>query len=700
LKAIKILNVKNPVLKIKVINDGLIYVLDVNNVIRIFNEEFKLQKGAKINMPSHNPFENTADISLDGNYIAIAEIKGNKTFIYDIKNKKMKYKFGWHKGEVLNVSFDWDGEYLLTGGSDGRAYIWSLNLGKMLLALPPHPDYIISGGFSKNNLWSATGSYDKLITITNISSININYRKKAHRGAVRKIKFFNKNVMVSGDKTGEIIKWDFRKGKVLQRFENMSDMVIDFVVDSKEEYFFAITKEKSVYLYDFESGEIIKRDFIKLLEYPSAIEYNPTLEQLYVGCIDGSLYIFDLLEDKSLLKEYILSKNYAKAYELIAKNPLLKHTKEYKELENIWEKTLLAIQKLLEKGDIQKAKYLFEPFKQDSLKRNMFQNLLKDYSEFERFKTAVINKKYPLAYSLARKYPIFKESIYYKKMEEDFKKSFNRAKELIKIGKTEQAKEILKHFRGVSEKSALIQNLFNEKVIYDMLNKMLLKRDFKEFFEFINRYPFLVDTQEYEKAMKYGDILYKKSKEAIKKGNFKEALRYAEILKNFPNYKNEAEEIKKEANNISKFLLYLANKDYDMIEELVRNYPYLETLDDYQKFMNEYKELLRKGEMLAIKGDVAKLKEIFSIKYDFKNRLSQLVKRAYLNQIISLLKKDLNKALLGIENYIKLFGFDNEIGDLIKIAKKRGKQFNLKEYEKSVDIPFSSLPDNIAEVKL
>ena len=569
MKAIKILNVKSPVLKIKVINDGLIYVFDVNNVIRIFNEEFKLKSGAKINMPSHNPFENTADISLDGNYIAIAEVKGKKTFIYDLKDKKMKYKFGWHKGEVLNVSFDWESEYLLTGGSDGRAYIWSLNLGRMLLALPPHPDYILSGGFSKNNLWTATGSYDKLITITNISSTNVSYRKKAHRGAVRKIKFFNKNIMVSGDKSGEIIKWDFRKGKILQRFENMSDMVVDFVLDSKEEYFFAITKEKSVYLYNFSNGEIIKRDFIKLLEYPTTIEYNPTLEQLYVGCVDGSIYIFDLLEDKNLLREYVNNKNYAKAYELINKNPLLKHTKEYEELENIWEKTLNVIQKLLEKGEIEKAKYLFEPFKQDSLKRNMFQNLLKDYSEFEKFKNAVVNKKYPLAYSLVRKYPIFKESIYYKKMEEEFKKAFNKAKELIRLGKVDLAKEVLKNFRGVSEKAALIQNLFNEKVIYDMLNKLLSKRDFKEFFEFVNRYPFLVDTPEYEKAMKYGEVLYKKSKEAIKKGNFKEALRYAEILKDFPSYKDKAEEIAKEASNIANFLLYLANKDYDKIEDLV-----------------------------------------------------------------------------------------------------------------------------------
>ena len=190
MKPIKLINIKQPVFKIRVSVEGLIYVLDITNTIRIFDENFKLKDGAKIKMPAHKPFENTADISPFGNYIAIAEIGGNKTFIYDLKNKKMKYKFGWHKGEVLSVCFDWNEEYLITGGMDGRAYMWSLNLGNMLLALPPHPDYILSSGFSKNNLWAATGSYDRLITITNISSVNLNYRKKTHRGAVVKIKFY------------------------------------------------------------------------------------------------------------------------------------------------------------------------------------------------------------------------------------------------------------------------------------------------------------------------------------------------------------------------------------------------------------------------------------------------------------------------------------------------------------------------------
>ncbi len=704
MKPLKVINIKKPAFKMRIVESGEVYILDTSNTIRIFDEQFKLKGGAKIKIPEHNPFENTADISPKGTFLAIAEVKGKKTFIWDIKTKKIKYKFGWHKGEVLNVSFDNEEKYVLTGGNDSRAYIWSLQYGSMLTALPPHPDYILSGGFSKNDLWVATGSYDRLVTITNITSVNVNYRKKVHRGAVNKIKFFNKHIMISGDKTGEIIKWDFRKGEILKRFDNMSDMVVGFDSDEKQEFLFAITKEKQVYLYDFETGEIISREFIKLNSIPTVITYNPNNECLYVGCIDGSLYIFDLFEDNAQLKDALENREYSLAYEIVNKNPLLKRTDEYKELENIWEKTLSVICSLLEKGESARAKSLFEPFKGVSLKRHIFQSMLKDYVEFEKFKRAVMARKYPLAYSLARNHPVYKESIYYKRMENDFKKSFNKAKELIKLGKSEEAKAALNPFRGVNEKVELIHTLFSEKRLYDLLRNKLEKKEFKDFFSLINRYPFLMDTEEYERAMKYTELIRQKVYETIKKGNYKKAVQYAEMLENFPGLKEEAEDIVKEANNVLQFLFYLAEKKYDKVEKMINTYFYLEELDDYKKFMQNYKKLIRNGEKYAISGNIAKLKKIFSPYFEYKlftNKVNQLVKRAYLNQILSLFKtKNLKAIVKSIKNYIKLFGFDNEIGDLSKLAKKKGAKLNIDDYEKSMNIPFPELPDKIWEITL
>jgi WD40 repeat protein len=698
----KILNVKNPISVVKYF-EGKVGVVDNINTIRIYSvEDYKLIGGFKINLPENNPLENTVDISPYGNYLSIA-IKGkNKTTIWDIKQKKLLHTLGWHKGEVLTVAFDFDENYLLTGGMDGRAYLWSVELGKMITSLPPHPDYIISGAFSRNSLWSATGSFDKLISITNISSMNITYRKKSHRGAVTKIKFLKNHRMISGDKTGEIIIWDYTKGKILSRLNSVADMVIDFATDENEEYLFVITKEKRVYLYDLHEYELITDSFVKLGELPSSITFINENSTLWVGTLGGSIYIFDIYEDVKFLQNALIKKDFATAYELVKTNPFLKRTEDYKKLEEIWEKTLSGAYKLMEKGEYDKAKQLLSPFLAVPHKRSIIQTILNDFAEFEKFKNAVIKRKYPLAYSLASKYPSFRETVYYKKMEEDFKKVFNKAKELIKLkGKEDRVKELLMPFRGVPQKTPLIQALFNDKQLYDLFRSFLLSKKFDEFFKFVDRYPFLYETPEYESAIKFGEKLYKTSKELLKKGDYKHAMTYAEMLKSFPKFKDEAEEMIKKATVFSSFLSAVANNDFATVEKLIHEYPFLEESEDYLRFKRSIQDKFKKAERAVSEGDIKgvidSLKELAKVKI-YSTKIENLIKAAYLNQLLNALsKKEKQHIEKGINNYISLFGYDNEIEDIVKMANKLKLNPTIKSMEKTRLFDIESLPDFIWE---
>jgi hypothetical protein len=665
-------------------------------------EDFSLKGGFKINLPPNNPLENSVSVSPKGNYLAIAVNGKKKTTIWDVNEKKLLHTLGWHKGDVLSVEFDYDESYLLTGGADGRAYLWSVELGKMVSSLPPHPDYILSGAFSRNNLWVATGSFDRMISITNISSMNLTYRKKSHRGAVTKIKFLKSHKMISGDKTGEIIVWNYSKGKLETRLQGVSDMVVDFAFDSKEEFMFVISKDKFVYLYDLVDYELISDKFIKIGEIPSALEYVPENNTLWVGTLGGSVYIFDIYEDKVALEESISKKDYQKAYELVKNNPFLKRTEDYERLEDIWDKTLNAAYKLMEKSEYEKAKSILQPFLGVAQKRGIIQNLLKDFSEFEKFKTAVVNRKYPLAYSLAAQYPSFRDTAYYKKMEQDWKKVFNKAKELIKIkGKEEEVRKLLAPFRGVSQKTPLIQALFNDKQLYDLFRSLLLSKKFEDFFMFLSRYPFLYDTPEYEKAMAYAKNLYQNAEKSLKEGNFKKAILYANTLKAFPEYKEKAEDIIEKSKYYSSFLSYLANKNHDMIEKMIYEAPFLEDSEDYKRYEGEVKEKFKIAENEAINGSVSAIKRILGDLLNskvYRSKASQIIKSAYLNQLLDALKKkDAQKVQKGVRNYVAYFGLDNEVEDIIKIAKKLGINVTLSSTDATKLLDFDSLPDFIWE---
>ena len=710
MKPVRIINIKYPISLVRYIPaKAVVGVIDDKNTYRMYDiENFKLTGGFRINLPDNKPYENSVAISPNGKYLAVAVTGKHKTTVWEVENKRLLYTLGWHKGEVLACEFDNSDEYLLTGATDGRAYVWSMNVGKMVASLPPHADYILSVAFSKNNMWAATGSYDKLISITNVTSLNINYRKKAHRAAVTQIKFL-KQRMISGDKSGEIIVWDHLKGEVIKRLPNVADMVVDMAWDENEEYLFVITKDKNVYLYDLNTYELVTEKFIKLNELPSSITYIPETSSLWIGTLAGSVYIYNLLEEEKALERAIEKKEFAKAYEIIYHNPLLKRTHYFSVLEQIWEKSFNAAQKFLEKGEIAKAKQLFAPFLEISAKRGLIQNILNDFAEFEKFKKAVTNRKYPLAYSLVSSHPAFKDTAYYKKMEEDWKKVFYKARELIKKNAREDTvKEVLKPFRGVSEKTAHIQSLFNDKQLYDLFKSKLIAKQFEDFFTLLNRYPFLYDTPEYEMAMNYGKKLKEMAMEELKNGNYKKAMLLAGTLEQFPDMKETAKEIAEKARIFSVFLNNLSKKDVDMIEKAVLDHPFLEETEDYREFKKEVNRRFSQAEKYSVKGDVMHIKEIlnpFSETKIYKNRMRQILKATYLNQLISLLanysktknKTIGNRVIKGIKNYLLLFGMDNEIGDLIEKAEK----MKLKgEYDLSVtplDLEFEKFPAFIWE---
>jgi len=689
MQPLKIFTIKKAISKIKAISDDTIAVVDEKNTVRFFDlNELKLNGGFKINIPTNRVFANNVDISNNGEYLGLTIPKKNKAAIWDLKSKKLLHSVGWHKGEIESVAFDNKDRYFATGGTDGRTHLWNIETGKMVGSLAPHSDYVTAINFSQNSVWCATGSYDKSIAITNISSMQFAYKMKIHTSMVTKIKFLQNFLMVSGDKDGNLVISNYSKGKVHQRLPKLPDVVVDFVFDGYEKYMFASTKNKNLYLYDLTTYEIVTDHFIDTTSRITCLEFIDDLMYLIVGTEDGILYIYDILSDEKELEQFIEKKEYANAYELIAKNPLLKDSLSYTHLENIWNNTINKAQQLLEQGQKEIAEQILKPFIAIPSKRMFIQSLFKDFSEFEKFKTLVTKKKYPLAYSLVNQHPTFKQTKYYKHMENEWKKTFATARQLMfDKSKDDYVKQILMPFRGVPEKTPLIQSLANEKGIYKLVKQKLSQKQFKDFFELINRYPFLTDLNEYDQALEFGEKLYKASINALKDGNYSKVLQYTNMLEEFPMYQKEAKELRYKAEVLANFIQLIANKEYDKVYEYVKQEPFLEDTDDYKHLENNWSAKVHQAEKYSAVGDVKHILESLKHYMKIKEKLpkiGELIKAAYLYQILNKLKdKDVDDKTLeqGFKNYIKIFGLDLEISDLIAMAQKQGRKFDFSNIE-------------------
>ena len=704
MQPIKIFTIKRAISKIKHIGEDKIVVVDESNSVRIFNlTDLKLEGGFKINLPENRVFANSVDISKDGNYLALTIAKKNKVALWNIPQKKLLYTLGWHKGEIESVAFD-NERYVATGGTDGRTHLWSLETGKMVGNLAPHSDYVTSIAFSQNSSWCATGSYDKSISITNVSSMQFIHKMRIHSAVVLQLKFLKNFKLISGDKDGNIVISDYSKGRVIKRVPKLTDMVVDIAVDGNEKYMFAATKNTNLFLYDLEEYDLVTSTYIKTSSTITSLEFIPNLMYLIIGTIDGILYIYDILSDEKILDAHIAKKDYEKAYELVQENPLLKNSISYNHLEEIWQNTINKAQILLEKGKKEQAEQLLKPFLGISSKRMFIQSLFKDFAEFEKFKTLVVKKKYPLAYSLANQYPTFKQTAYYKHMEKEFKKAFTMARQLIfDRTKEDYVRKILAPFRGVSEKTPLIQSLYNEKEMYKVLKQKLAKKDFKGFFELVNRNPFLSDLDEYEKAIEFGEKLLNAAENELNHGNYNKVLQYTHILEDFPMYKENAKHLTEKANVLANFMQLIANKEYDKVYEYTKQYHFLEEIDLFRDLEEAWRKKIKEAEQYSAKGDVAhildSLKHYMKIKEKLP-KIGELIKAAYLYQIVSKFKK-VNDILLekAFKNYIKIFGIDFEISDLIDLAKKQKRNINLDNLEEGNRLYWykNELPNNIFE---
>ncbi len=695
----KRLQFQHTITAIKAISGKRVAVLDSSNAVRIFSlDPITLVDGFKSSLPQNEQLLHGADISDDGRYVAFC-VKKEGVALFNGQSKRLLYRFKRHEGDVESLCISRKHKYLATGGQDGKTFLWSLATGRMVASLPHHSDFVTSIAFSDNGQWIATGSFDRRIIITNISSLSHGFRLIGHSKAITDMLFISDHRLVAADKEGEIVVWDYFGAKIIKRLRKMFDEVTAISITPDNRFLFAADKSGVVSLYDLNSYELVALRYLHYMKPVKKLCYIAEGNHLAVGLADGEVTFNSPLKESEKMEEFIAAGDLAAAYRLAEENPLLRYSNAYVELEALWNEMFYKAMSLLELGKKDEAKKILEPFCVEASKRLLVQQLINDFAEFSKFKAAVQGKKYQLAYSMAAKFPMLKQNRFYEMMEEEWESLFSRAKKIIlQNGGEEKVKELLKPFRGISSKSALIQALLNEKEIYKLFMKLVAKRDFKGAIELAKRYPAIMELQEYKKVEKVAEAIAGKSAAELEAGNYAEAARLASQLMEFPDMKETANELAERANLYASAMRYFAEKNYAAIYKILEQHPVLEETKIVQNLEEVWHKAVAKAEEAASAGDVALLKKIFApflTLVQKRAKMVSLIKQAYLVQIEQALEKD--DAVFGraVERYLELFGMDDEIESWL-LERGLREKFGEEAPKSVADIDIRSLPDTIS----
>lgn len=666
--ALKSFNIKKSILLLKKLKDGNLVIVDAQNSIRIIDTEtYGVVGGFKTSLHHDRMFGTHVDVSNDGNY-TISIIPGSsKAALFSIARKSILYKIGRHKGPIESVAIDPESRYCATGGQDGKVFLWVLKSARLAHALPPHADYVTTIAFDPKGQWIATGSYDRSINVVSMSTMKRQYKLSGHKSAIIKIIFLPGGKLLSVDKEAMMILWDLRNGKLIKRLTKMSDEVSTMCASLDGRFVFVGTKLGYIGLYDMQTHEQLKHRYIKENETVSSMILIDDPLRLAIGTVEGNVRIFSLFGDEEALMQMLRKQEFKLFYEQVSINPMLSYSRPYQMANLIWEETLKNARFVLEKGEREKAKTLLSPFSGIPSKNGLISQIFSSYDKYDQFKNNVMEGRYQLAYALAKQYPAFQESELYIGMETRWKKLFAKAQELIlQPGGDEKARDLLTPYRGISEKTALIKQMFEESQMYVYMKKLIAQRDFVKFFELVKLHPFLKEFNEYDTVSAYGDKLYIQSQKAFTEGDQASARKMCEILMDFPDYAAEAEEMSESIR--VKHLFYDAIASNNLVNAFayLAAYPLLYDTKEAQMLETQWKAVVDKAQRFAAKGMVKETYEVFEPYRTIREKyviMGGVVAQAYSALIEQKLRNRMPQVVLesDIRHYIETFGIDEAI---------------------------------------
>lgn len=673
----KILYFKQPILYLKVLLEGKIGAIDTQNAVRIIDgTSYEVMDGFKTNLMRERHYSNCMDMTSDGEYTVSTLPESNEAAIFSLSRRALVYKVSRHHGEIESVGMDPNGRYFVTCGQDGKVFAWVLKTSRFAFALPPHSDYVSTVAFNDNGQWIATGSYDHTINLLNIATMNQPLKLRGHASPIVKILFLPDAKLLSVEREGGMIVWDISSAKVIKRLSKMNDEVTSMCISSTKRFVFVTTKLGYVGLYDMHTMEQVSNRYLKESEsITSAIFLNHPI-RLALGTLEGNIRIYSLLGDEERYVTILREGSYKPFYDALDENPMLYYSKAYEMAEKLWAIAVEKGEKFLEHNEREMAKEIFAPFTGITKKSALIGQMFNSYEKYEQFQHCVKEGRLPLAYSLAKQFPTFQTTELYRRMEIKWKKLFFKAQELIlSPNGDEKARELLAPYRGISEKTALVQQLFEDRKMYVYFKKTVAQNDYVKFFTLVKKYPFLKEFSEYTQVMDYSEKLYIQAQRAYAKGEYSTVRKACEILVSFPDFAAEAQEMDNTIRMKHLFYDAIATNNLSNAFTYLSAYPLLYETPEGQKLERQWNDAVDKAQKFAAKANPRETLAVFEPYFGIKPKytaMAAVVAQAYCAQLEQKIRHSAppSEIELGIRQYTAIFGADEGIVGIVELLKK------------------------------
>ena len=666
-----------PVILLKILDGGDILCVDSQTNVTVLDKTTLGMKSGFRGGITHSDYaRRVVDFTTNVDYFVSLSQNNEESRLFDIKAKKIVAKVTRHQGGVYCVGVDPLNRYMFSCGEDGKTFAVEIKNAKLAFTLPMHADSINDIAFSDNGVWLATASYDKKVFLFNMDNMSLKYKLIGHSETVVKVQFLNLHRLFSVDRKGNGIIWDMKSGKIITRLKGIHDIVVQVTKSVDNKFLFLATELGYILVYELQNYKMLSANYIKLASHITSLAFDGTNQNLIIATSSNEVYFYNIYDSQDDIKESIEKKNYEKIYKYIERNPLLQYTKIYQKVEIIWDLVLKKAIFALEKGDKKIATALFRTFKNIPSKNKIIQKTIAEYEEFEKFKISAKQGKITLAYSLANKHPMYKDSAIFRGLEKNWKKAFVLAQKYSLDPKArDKVREILIPYRGISEKTKLIKDLFLQGDIYRRFKISIGQKDFRLAFELISQHPFLKEFPEYDSLIKYADTLYIKAQQLLESDDTHSAIKILRVLLDFADFKDDAKNIIDSIELKHKFYEAVKSDDFVSAYNIMSISEELQESKEGVSLQKEWNKDLAKANLYAVDGDIQGVRKVLSRYMNISSKyvhLANVFGWAYMIQLEQSIRQKKEQTVIenGIKKYILCFGIQEQIEVFFKIFKK------------------------------
>lgn len=662
-------------------DDNLVYSTKLHGA-KLFSSE---NCSVKSNFSNQYLNQDTTAIAFNkpGNLIAFANHKA--IYLADIRKKEIIKTIVTDSKKIQLLIFDDTSNYIIAGNENGRVVQYNCISSSALSRLCSFPynesdrkrirkNYVSAFAINKNRL--ATSGLGGTIIIIDMYSRANKIVLHNSRSRINALHFIDDNTLVSGNFDGLVTIYSIKEKKILAEIDTPLIRIRQIISMPNPNYIMICSNSNFVSIVDIKNHKLIHNNYMEFSDNVIKLA-NIDDKNIAVALKNGMIQKIELKTGQDI-KSLMLHNSLDKAYELVNKEPMLKDTKEYLELEKTYKSIYNQAITALINQNISLAKELLDMFANLPSKRQEISSLFIAFKNYNNLKVLYVGKKITVIYALVSRYPELEQTPIFKKIEEFWRDDFKNAQRQMLQGKIGKANFLLDKYKTIPAKKEMVNLVLNQNKEFIQFILALDKKDYALASKMSKKNKLLTKAPSYKILENEIDYKIDQIKNFIYQGDTEKARIAISIIKDVPHLKKQILYFSKECEHLDLLQKFYEIGDFKRCYETLDMYPYLYTTQLGEMLEKHWKGIIQKCESFAMKGSVSDIKNTLGDLITLEGRVDKvgdLFRLSFHVRIkVYFSKRSFKDVEKLIYTYTDTFGLDHEVNQLMKKYELKTKQ--------------------------